>query len=195
MGGMNCHLPRPTRPVVKPTDLRNAGTEYAAILKNIFSFSAYFSFANAKIETVMITENTQKNEALKSCYEALDDFRKSMNFAQTGLLLLEKFIKEVSTLERKPIEAERKSKLNIMAKELKKCVKYQQKLLVAYENSNISTHIKYGNLARIIRDNLVTTYTESLAKEMAELMIELREYSILDKKLESEMNVVYKKVI
>lgn len=195
MGGINCHLPRPTRPVIQPTDLRNAGVEYAKILENVFNFSAHFSLANAKIESVMVHENQQKETALRDCVEALESFKKSMNFAQTALILLNKFIKGVSTLEKKPLDSSRALKLKNMSKILKASVENQQKLLLAYEESDINSHIKAGNLNRTIRDNSVTTYTECLAQNLADMMVELREYSVLDRNLESNVNTTQVSVI
>ncbi|WP_278966193.1 hypothetical protein [Lactobacillus apis] len=192
MGGINCHLPQPTRPIVTMTDLRNAGTEYAKVVKNIFDFSAYFSLANSNIEKAMLNEINNKEEAKSYCYEAIDQFKKAMNISQSTHLLLNKFIKEIPVLENQGTDYTSEMQLKKMSQLLLRAAKNQQKLIQAYENSDIEKHILSGDLNRTIRNNSVTEYTEKLAQDLADIMIDLKNHSMYDR---AETNILNKAAV
>lgn len=192
MGGINCHLPQPTRPIVTMTDLRNAGTEYAKVVKNIFDFSAYFSLANSNIEKAMLNEINNKEEAKSYCYEAIDQFKKAMNISQSTHLLLNKFIKEIPVLENQGTDYTSEMQLKKMSQLLLRAAKNQQKLIQAYENSDIEKYILSGDLNRTIRNNSVTEYTEKLAQDLADIMIDLKNHSMYDR---AETNILNKAAV
>lgn len=183
MGGINCYGPRPY-PVITKDD---ASLKYAEILRNVFNCSAYFSLANANIENVMLDELSLKEKALSECKKALEYFTMSMNFAQTSVLLLDKFIQR----ERKKLGAERTDGLLKTKKTLEKVVTNHQSLLRAYNDSDIENHINLGDLDRTIRENEVTTCTETLADNISETMLDLKENSVRDRECKAIENSAY----
>lgn len=185
MGGINCYTPRPTVPpdVVKG----GAATKYAEILRNVFNCSAYFSFANANIENVMLDEMSQKNKAISECRKALEYFTMAMNFAQTSVLLLDKFIQS----EGKKLGTERTDGLRKTKETLGKVVINHQELLRAYNESDVEHHINLGDLDKVIRENEVTTCTEALADNISETMLDLKENSVRDRECEAIESSTY----
>lgn len=182
MGGINCHLPRPTRPGdITMTELRNSGLEYAKIVKNIFDFSAYFSLANANIEKVMLDEVNQKGTAKKEAEIALDQFKKAMNACQVSHLQLEKFSKELPQMKQE-LDSTAEEYLLVMSKRLAMIANRLNKLVEAYESSNINIHIDHGDLNVIIRNNSVTLITEQLATDLSDIMMDLKNNSVYDRK-------------
>ena len=182
MGGINCYLPHPKRPGdITMTELRDSGLEYAKIVKNIFDFSAYFSLANANIEKVMIDEANRKDTAKEETEVAVDQLKKAMNACQVSHLQLEKFVKELPQMKQE-LDPTAKEYLSVMSKRLGLIVNKLNKLVEAYESSNVNVHIEHGDLNVIIRNNSVTLITEQLATDLSDIMMDLKNKSVYDRK-------------
>lgn len=163
------------------TELRDSGLEYAKIVKNIFDFSAYFSLANANIEKVMIDEANRKDTAKEETEVAVDQLKKAMNACQVSHLQLEKFVKELPQMKQE-LDPTAKEYLSVMSKRLGLIVNKLNKLVEAYESSNVNVHIEHGDLNVIIRNNSVTLITEQLATDLSDIMMDLKNNSVYDRK-------------
>ena len=182
MGGINCYLPHQKRPGdITMTELRNSGLEYAKIVKNIFDFSAYFSLANANIEKVMLDEVNQKGKAKKEIDVALDQLKKAMNACQVSHLQLEKFVKELPQMQQE-LDPTAEKNLSVMSKRLTVIANRLNKLIEAYEGSNITVRIEHGDLNVTIRNNSVTFITEQLAIDLSDILMDLKNNSVYDRK-------------
>ena len=115
-----------------------------------------------------------------------------MNISQSTHLLLNKFIKEIPVLENQGTDYTSDMQFKKMSQLLLRAAKNQQKLIQAYENSDIEKHILSGDLNRTIRNNSVTEYTEKLAQDLADIMIDLKNHSMYDR---AETNILNKAAV
>lgn len=104
-----------------------------------------------------------------------------MNACQVSHLQLEKFVNELPQMKQE-LDPTTKEYLSVMSKRLGMIANKLNKLVEAYESSNVNVHIEHGDLNVIIRNNSVTLITEQLATDLSDIMMDLKNNSVYDRK-------------